>query len=971
MGFLSQGAFIEQVTTTTNSGGTTNLTVTSTAVQRFTSSSIGISQTVVLPDATTLINGRYFIIENESNTDITINFNGGGFATNLASGTQRVITLHSNGISAGDWVIGNQEDLEGPLALHATRPTPNNMLNIRSNQIINGVGSYSSTAPIDDIINTYSDTSINMVFYAATGGITGGTVLLQSSTFTRPTIASGLYVRLAISYISTLNAINTIFSASAVTQAGLTNAGTLFASIDGMPVGYVDLISLGSFNFSTARSSSAIIENKDIVKFSAGTGTGGGDTSFKFQTISGTTLTIKKGFIILNDGRELYIPSDLSLDLSTIASIDGTYYGYVDLYSIPIAPVYFNGRKLYQITTSNFSFLTTAPDSYGFNLSRYLPIGVVQRVSGSWVNQQTTALRRHDNIVLGVDASLEFSQAYTTVGSIGSLNQIKAGHILDSGSFPTTIASANISWYGMINSNDSSTNARNLTASGSPAFTGTSIVGTSNTFAPDGINDYLSSTASFFGPSAATNFAFGVWVNASNYSLAGIQGIVSNAGASNYSYSLQLNSGALQFVTSSDGSTLTTTLLYDATTLSGWNQIVVSYKASGTLFSFYLNNRFLLSVSLAIFSGTTTFNIAAVNGANFFAGTIDEFFFINGSSLTQDAVSKLNCTKIIHNRNLVATNQKWSGSVTDSNNDIERDFPANFTIDITPNILYADFSDQASTVQIALKMQNTGTLGLTKPVKSRTLVLTASQLDALIPLTHYLYDVPFMRLQVDEGTGQFATHDDSAYFVATNTQIQSTGTTLTSIVGAGTNVRFTYSVGGESINTRLLGRFIIVGSTPDCDFLDLWSALAASSTVAGSRILVITNQTTSIAQTISNTAIYIEFLPGVIITSSVSSGTTITFSGSEIKTKGFNLTQAHSSGTVTTAINFNCNYGDHQNMEIVNSAAGIITNGFALAAGAQANNFDGVTTQSSGTITYPMVNNSGNTTNVYRIRYLP
>ena len=727
MGSFSQGALIEQITSTTTTGGTTNLSVTSTTLQRFTGSS---AQTVVLPNATTLLAGRYFILENQADQDLTVNYYGGTFVAYLASGTERRFDLYGALTTVGDWFIGTQQDLEGPFALHATRPTPNAYLNIAPNQVFSGVGSLLSTAPLDDILNVYAATSINLGTNGlATGGIAGGIVLTESGTFTRPVITSGQYVRLVFSYISVLNSINTKFSTGAISQSALTNPGTLFASIEGMPIGYVDLKSLGSFNFSTANSAPAIIENKDIVKFAAGTGSGGGgDSSFKFQTISSNILTVKKGYLILNDGREIYSPSDFTIDLTTKASVDGNYYGYIDISTVTTTPSYVNGRQVYLITSSNFVFLTSTPDSYGFNLSRYIPIGTAQRSSGTWVNQQTTALRRHDNIVLGVDASLEYSQVYTTVGSVGSLNQIKAGHILDSNSFPTTITSTNISWFNLTNSNDGSANARNLTPNGGPAFTDTNIFGVADCFAPDGINDYLSSTASFFGPSAATNFAFGFWVKADNYSAAGIQVLISNWGTGNKSYKLQLNTGNLEFVTSSDGTTETTTFLYDATTLSGWNQIVVNYSASGTLFSFYLNSQFLLSASLSIYSGTTAFNLAAANGVNWFAGSIDEFFFINGSSINQDAVTKFWCTKITHNRNLLATSQKWSGLVTDG--DIERDFPSNFTVDITPNILYADFSDQIATVQIALKMHNFGTIGLSKPVKARTLMSTAAALDS-------------------------------------------------------------------------------------------------------------------------------------------------------------------------------------------------------------------------------------------------
>jgi hypothetical protein len=931
MGSFAQGALIEQKTTTTTAGSTTNLSVGSTTLQRFSGS---LAQTVILPDATTLLLGRYFIFENDSDANITINFFGGIFACYLASGTQRRITLYGNGISKGDWVLGSQVDLDGPLALHATRPSSNTLINITGNQVYSSNNNLLSISPIDDVLNVYPDTTINFNIGLATGGTTGGTVLTQGGVFTRPSVTNDYYVRLIFTYLSTLNSINTKFSTPSSTSSGLENPGILFASIDGVPLGYVDLkaVGTGSFNFKSATSSSTTIENKDIVRFAAGTGVGGaGDKSFRFQSINSNVLTVKAGFLILNDGRELYTPTDFTIDLTTISSVDGNYYGYIDTASIiPNSSTLVNGRKAYQITATNFYFSTTTPDLV--NLSRFIPIGSVQRSGGTWVNQQTTALRRHDNIVMGVDSSLEFSQDYRIIGNIGDVDQIRAGHVLDINSFPSAISTANISWYNLVNVNDSSTNGRNLTANGAPVFTGTGILGSADCFAPDGLNDYLSSTSSFFGPNAVTDFSFGLWLKADNYSAASLQGLVSNWGAGNKSWKLQLNSGVLEFLTSSNGTLETTTFLFDATTLSGWNHLVVSYVASETKFYFYLNSNFLLSASLAIYSGTTSFNLAAAGGIYWFAGTIDEFFFISGNYLIQEEVNKIYSTKIVHNRSLLPTNQKWLGFA--KSGDLEIDLNTNFTVDITSNILYADFSAIASTAYIAIKMHNAGTLGISKPVKARTLNLTASQLDALMPITHYLYDVPYLKLQVDEGSSQYATHDDSSYFKANTTQIISTGTSLASVLGSSTLVRFTYSVGGESINTRLLGRYIIVGDQPDCDFTDIWTALTAASTIAGSRILVISNQTLSTAKTISNNDVYVEFLPGIQIVSTVSTGTALTISG-RLTTYNMSIDfQGNADGVSLLG-----SLSAHNNLNL--KVSGVVTNAITFGIASAANRING------------------------------
>ena len=253
-----------------------------------------------------------------------------------------------------------------------------------------------------------------------------------------------------------------------------------------------------------------------------------------------------------------------------------------------------------------------------------------------------------------------------------------------------------------------------------------------------------------------------------------------------------------------------------------------------------------------------------------------------------------------------------------------------FSVDIKPNILYADFSNYLATAELCLRLHNVGSIGISKPVKSRTVELTAAEVDALMPLTHWLYDVPFLRLQIDNGSGVYSTHDDGSYFKATTTQVISTGTTLQSIVGASTMVRLTYSVGGESINSRLLGRYIVVGNQPDCDFSDLWVALAASSTVAGTRILVVSNQTISTAKTISNSDVYIEFLPSIRIISTVAAGTALTISSNLFT---YNMTvelQSTSDGILFTGSS-----SAHNNLNII--VGGIVTNAVSFATTAVKN----------------------------------
>jgi hypothetical protein len=100
---LTALAFIGSVATTATAAGTTTLTVASAMLQQFTGST---TQTVVMPSGTTLVNGQEYYITNRSTGVVTVNANGGGLLQTMAAGSQLILTLISNGTTAGTWDVG-------------------------------------------------------------------------------------------------------------------------------------------------------------------------------------------------------------------------------------------------------------------------------------------------------------------------------------------------------------------------------------------------------------------------------------------------------------------------------------------------------------------------------------------------------------------------------------------------------------------------------------------------------------------------------------------------------------------------------------------------------------------------------------------------------------------------------------------------------------------------------------------------
>lgn len=89
--------------TATTTNGTLTLTVDSNSLQFITGTATGFS--VILPDATTLFNGRKFEIINDSSVAITIKSHGGSSLAVLNAKDVLLLTLKDNTTSVGMWSL--------------------------------------------------------------------------------------------------------------------------------------------------------------------------------------------------------------------------------------------------------------------------------------------------------------------------------------------------------------------------------------------------------------------------------------------------------------------------------------------------------------------------------------------------------------------------------------------------------------------------------------------------------------------------------------------------------------------------------------------------------------------------------------------------------------------------------------------------------------------------------------------------
>ena len=653
MGAFAEGALVNQLTSTVASGGNLTLTVSSTTWHRITGST---THTITLPDATTMRIGREFVVANASTGDVTVNFDGASLAALVAPGRQRIFRLYGNGTAAGDYVISDQFDTQGPLALHETTGTADDKLNIRANQVVGSEGNTISTPPIDDIINVFANATIDFRSGVATGGESpGGAILTDGGVFTLPSVTAGQFTRMALVYKSADNKIDTTFATAAASQGALTNAGILFAGLDGVPIGYIDLESDGSFDFKTPGSTATTyIENGGIVRFGSGSSAGAaGDTSFKAQSISANVIKIKKGFLILDDGRELvtYDGADNNVDLDfnlksavntlgvTAPSATTTYYLYLDLSFLPASTVAVGdaGRVAYQVqsgTGGMFVVLTSTPENT--TTSRYVPLAVLKTDGSSdYTEFEDLARRRHDSASVAVSPLVGTPLDQVSIMSVGAV--ANAQQALSSADFPNTTT---LNIFSLEDSSSDFGTGGNFTENGSPKFRGKGFYGRETILDCDGnLANTLSSTNAEFDIVANTdNFTVGVWARANWKSGAGVTRLFGKYdGGTDTDYIIEWNPTVILFYVGSV-TPVTVSNTNELFSDGDWLHLVMANDT--TNFTAYINGQAVGTASVGSDNATVNpLEICSADGSAPFTGQLQDFFFHKGTTLTAAQVN--------------------------------------------------------------------------------------------------------------------------------------------------------------------------------------------------------------------------------------------------------------------------------------------------------------------------------------------
>ena len=285
--------------TTATAGGTTVLTVASSAIQNFTGS---LSQNLNLPDATTLNLGAIYYINNNSAGSVVVNNNGGTPLYTVARGGATQLTLITNSTANGTWqqsaFIPNNV-FWGSVALQATSTQAQfSSLTLGTALSVANGGTGQSSYTVGDILYASTTTALSKL-----SSSTSGYVLTSNGVGTAPTWQASAAGSAAAGSLtgSTL--------AAGVTASSLTS----FGSSPTLTTPVIDNIKLGYATTATAAGTTTLTSSSPHQQFFTGSTT---------QTIVlpvTSTLTIGMGYSIENNSTGILTVQ--SSGANTIATI--------------------------------------------------------------------------------------------------------------------------------------------------------------------------------------------------------------------------------------------------------------------------------------------------------------------------------------------------------------------------------------------------------------------------------------------------------------------------------------------------------------------------------------------------------------------------------------------------------------------------------------------------------------------------
>lgn len=569
------------------------------------------------------------------------------------------------------------------------------------------------------------------------------------------------------------------------------------------------LSDLSDVDPASAEDGQALVYNSVTSKFEPGAS---GDSSFKLQSIAANNLTLKGGYLKLADGRELATydgstyGADLTVSLTTLQATMGTstWYLYIDIDTLGSeVTLSGSGRKVYAITQSNMVLSTTKPES--INRARYAPLGTVLGATPNYstTNFTTYAAKVHNNGPLAVSPKVySLSQA---VGSVGSASQIKGGHVLEAGSFPSAMDASKASFWNLNNDDgatilDDSTNGRGLTKNGGAvSFGGTNIFGVATVADLDGTDDNFSSSSADLNPANSQSYGAGGWFKATDWTPASQKSMLSQANSGDLSFEIANSPTGVLFRATNTAGSFDASMTIPHTFVDGdWHHCAMVYDFSLLTLKAYIDGKLVGSSSLANLRGASTPNlrVGSLNGGDFFAGAVQDVFIVKNYLLTDADIRKLASTKLTHNASVDAKNQDWKFILGSG---VQKHPSWQPVVDQSSStVLYADFSDLESTETVDVALLDMGMNAVAVPAVppfDQTYTSNPS-----FPISHGLGEVPQIRIGYKDASGDWHWTTGEGAVKADATQLK--GSIQTYFDASATHVRIVANVGASPTGVK-------------------------------------------------------------------------------------------------------------------------------------------------------------------------
>lgn len=318
-----------------------------------------------------------------------------------------------------------------------------------------------------------------------------------------------------------------------------------------------------------------------------------------------------------------------------------------------------------------------------------------------------------------------YKQDAKVVGSVGSAGQIKAGHVLTTKSFPSSVLNNDkLAFWNLASASDNSGQtactsgaaACDLTNNGTVTFTGSDLWGTGRAATLNGSTQYFTNTDSFFDFGSTIDWAIGGWFYSTNWVPSSANQVLLLQGDQNTDASYRIvliqTTGVLSLQATNTSTSYDAAASTAGTLAAGWHHIAGTYNSTADLLTLYVDGSAVSQAPIATIRASTTdrfylgATLASGSPTYHFPGVVQDVFAVRGYAVTAQDIRRLYSTRIDHNKNLIAKRQDWHFKhqhLGTAGNPYQT-LPFVWHDPTDANSLFVDFSDLDATDKVDIRL---------------------------------------------------------------------------------------------------------------------------------------------------------------------------------------------------------------------------------------------------------------------------